>query len=395
MGDRAPYLTSRLQGFGTTIFAEMTALAVEHDAVNLGQGFPDFDGPAEVAEVAVQAIRDGKNQYAPGHGVKPLREAVAAHQERFHGLRYDPNTEVTVSAGATEAICATLQALCEVGDEVIAFEPYYDSYAASIAMAGAVRKPVTLHAPDFSFDPEALEDAVTPKTRAILVNSPHNPTGKVFTRAELEQVADLCRRHDLIAITDEVYEHLVYDVDHVPLASLDGMRERTVTISSAAKTFSFTGWKIGWLCAPPALSTAVRTAKQFMTYANGTPLQFAIAHALQLDDGYFDGLAAGYHDRRDRLVAGLSEVGFDVHVPDGTYFATADIRGLGYADGMRFCLDLPAKVGVAAVPHVVFYDHKEVGRPLVRFAFCKTEAVLDEGIRRLHGLRGPGEREDA
>ncbi len=387
MGDRLPHLTSRLQGFGTTIFAEMTALAVANDAVNLGQGFPDFDGPAEVAEVAVQAIRDGRNQYAPGHGVKPLREAIVDHQQRFHGLTYDPDTEVTVSAGATEAICATLQALCEVGDEVIAFEPYYDSYAASIAMVGAVRVPVTLRAPDFSFDPQALEEAVTAKTRAILVNSPHNPTGKVFSREELEQVAEVCRRHDLIAITDEVYEHLVYDVPHVPLASLDGMRERTVTISSAAKTFSFTGWKVGWLCAPSALTAAVRTAKQFMTYANGTPLQFAIAHALRLPDDYFTELATGYRARRDRLVTGLHEVGFEVYEPAGTYFASADIRPFGYLDGMQFCLDLPSLVGVAAVPHVVFYDDKAAGRPFVRFAFCKSDEVLAEGIRRLHGLR--------
>ena len=383
---RLPHLTSRLQGFGTTIFAEMTALAVRHDAVNLGQGFPDFDPPDAVREAAIRAIRDGHNQYAPGSGVPALREAVAEHQRRFWDLDFDPDTEVTVTAGATEAICATLQALCEVGDEVVLFEPYYDSYRASVAMAGAVERVVTLRPPDFAYDPADLEAAITPKTRAVVLNSPHNPTGKVFSRAELEHIAGLCVAHDVLAVTDEVYEHLVYDGAHVPLASLPGMRERTVTISSAGKTFSVTGWKVGWVCAAPALTAAVRTAKQFMTFTNGTPFQHAVAVALRSDDGYFSGLAADYARRRDRLTAGLRAVGFEVFPAGGSYFVCADVRPLGFGDDVEFCRALPKDVGVAAVPTSVFHVDPRRGRSVVRFAFCKTDAVLDEGIRRLGGL---------
>jgi N-succinyldiaminopimelate aminotransferase len=384
---RLRHLTSRLQGFGTTIFAEMTALAQQYDAVNLGQGFPDFDGPEEVLDAAVDAIRAGHNQYAPGPGIPMLRAAIATHQRRFWDLDFDPDTEVTVTAGATEAICASLQALCETGDEVVVFEPYYDSYRASIAMAGATERVVTLRLPDFAYDAEDLEAAITPKTRLVLLNSPHNPTGKVFSRAELEHVAALCRTHDLLAVTDEVYEHLVFDDAHVPLAGLPGMRERTVTISSAGKTFSVTGWKIGWVCAPPDLTVAVRTAKQFMTFTNNTPGQHAVAVGLGLDDTYFDTYAAEYRARRDRLCTGLAEVGFAVHPPQGTYFVTADVRPLGYSDGLELCRELPAKTGVAAIPHQVFYVDPRRGLPLVRFAFCKTDAVLDEGIARLHALR--------
>lgn len=386
---RQPYLASRLQGFGTTIFAEMTALAVAHDAVNLGQGFPDFDGPPEVLEAAVAAIRDGHNQYAPGTGVPALRHAIADHQRRFWGVEVDPDREVTVTAGATEAIFATLQALLETGDEVVCFEPFYDSYQASIAMAGAVERPVTLRTPDYTFDPDELEAAITARTRLILLNSPHNPTGKVFTRRELELIAALCVRHDLLAITDEVYEHLVFDGEHVPLATLPGMAERTVTISSAGKSFSVTGWKVGWAIAPAALTVALRTAKQFVTYTNGTPFQHAVATALALPDRYFDDLLAGYRERRDRLVAGLEDVGFDVSRPAGTYFVTADIRPLGEDDGMAFCRELPQRAGVVAVPTEVFYRDRSAGRPYVRFAFCKTGAVLEDGIARLATLRGP------
>lgn len=386
MNSRLPYLTSRLQGFGTTIFAEMTRLAVAHDAVNLGQGFPDFEPVPLVKDTAIQAIRDGHNQYAPGTGIPALRAAVAGHQRRFWGLDYDPDTEVTVTAGATEAVCAALQALCEAGDEVVMFEPYYDSYRASIAMAGAVERVVTLQPPDYGYDAADLEAAITPKTRAVLLNSPHNPTGKVFDRDELEHIADLCNTHDLVAITDEVYEHLAYDRDHVPLATLPGMRDRTVTISSAAKTFSVTGWKIGWVCAPPALTAAVRTAKQFMTFTNGTPFQHAIAAALELDDAFYDDLRTSYTARRDRLVTGLADVGFDVFPPAGSYFVTADIRPLGFDDAADFCRDLPAKVGVAAVPCSVFYVDPRRGRHLARFAFCKTGPVLDEGLTRLRRL---------
>ena len=388
MTQRLPHLTSRLQGFGTTIFAEMTALAIEHDAVNLGQGFPDFQAPQVVKDAAMRAIADDHNQYAPGIGLPTLRHAVAEHQRRFWGLTYDPDTEVTVTAGATEAICATLLALCESGDEVVVFEPYYDSYRASIAMAGAVERVVTLQPPAFSYDPTDLDAVITPKTRAILLNSPHNPTGKVFHRGELEHIARLCTEHDLIAITDEVYEHLVFGTDHVPLASLPGMQERTVTISSAGKTFSVTGWKIGWVCAPPALTTAVRTAKQFMTFTNGTPFQHAIVEALHLGDDFFDEFAAGYRRRRDKLVGGLADIGFEVFEPEGTYFVTADVRSVGFDDGFEFCRTMPAKLGVAAVPNAAFYIDPRRGQPLVRFAFCKTDALLDEGLNRLSALRG-------
>ncbi len=384
---RQPHLTSRLQGFGTNIFTEMTQLALRHQAVNLGQGFPDFDGPEFVKEAAVQAIADGHNQYCRTFGVPQLNRAIAAHQERFYGLSYDPDLEVTVLNGATEAIFATLQALCEVGDEVIFFEPFYDSYRASVAMAGAVERVVTLEAPGFGYRPEALEQAFSPKTRAILLNTPHNPTGKVFSRPELEQVAELCRRHDVLAIADEVYEHLVFDGEHLPLAALPGMRQRTITISSTGKTFSMTGWKIGYTCAAPPLTAAIRTAHQFITFCNSAPLQPAMAAALGSGDEYYDRFLADYRQRRDRLCGGLAEVGFDVLTPAGTYFVLADIRPLGWDDDVEFCRMLPAKVGVAAIPPTAFYVHKEAGRHLVRFAFCKTREVLDEGVRRLRRLR--------
>jgi N-succinyldiaminopimelate aminotransferase len=385
---RIPHLNARLQGFGTTIFAEMSALAQRTGAVNLGQGFPDTDGPAEVAEVAIAAIRAGHNQYPPGPGIPELRRAIAAHQQRFHGLTFDPDTEVLVTAGATEAIAATLLALLEVGDEVVVFEPYYDSYAACIAMAGAVRRPVTLRAPDYRFDPERLRAAITPKTRLLLLNTPHNPTGKVFDREELQLIADLCVEHDLVAVTDEVYEHLVFEGEHVPLASLPGMRDRVVTISSAGKTFSFTGWKIGWVCASPPLVTAVRTAKQFLTYVNGAPFQHAVAHALTLGDDYFTGFVADMRAKRDLLVAGLDAAGFRVLPPAGTYFVTVDITPFGETDGLAFCRSLPDRCGVVAVPNVVFYDDVAAGGPLVRFTFCKRFEVLEEACGRLAGLAG-------
>ena len=388
---RQPYLTSRLQGYGTTIFSTMSALAAEHDAVNLGQGYPDDDGPDEVKDAVIAAIRGGRNQYAPGHGVGPLRAAIVDHQRRFYGIELDPDTEVTATAGATEGLCAAILALCEVGDEVITFEPYYDSYVANIAMAGAVRVPVTLRAPDWSYDPEALEAAVGPRTRLIVLNSPHNPTGKVFSRSELEHLASVAVERDLVVVTDEVYEHLVFDGEHIPIATLPGMRDRTVTISSAGKTFSFTGWKIGWMCAAPELSAAVRAAKQWLSFSNNTPGQFGIATALALGDDYYADFRSDYRRRRDRLVAGLREVGLEVHEPAGTYFATADVRPLGFDDGMDFCQRLPAEVGVAAIPNVAFYDDVDAGRPYVRFAFCKSDATIDEAGARLAKLT-PGGR---
>ena len=388
MPERLPHLISRLQGFGTTIFSEMTDLAIRHDAVNLGQGFPDADGPDEVRDAAIAAIVAGHNQYAPGIGVPVLRQAIADHQQRRYGLAFDADREITVTAGATEALTAAITALCEVGDEVIAFEPYYDSYAANIAMAGAVRRPVTLRPPDFAFDVDELAAAVTPRTRLVMLNSPHNPTGKVFTTDELAQIADVCVAHDLLAVTDEVYEHLVFDGRHRPLASFEGMRDRTVTISSAGKSFSFTGWKVGWACASPALTAAVRTTKQFLSFTNGTPFQHAVAAGLGLGDGVLRDLAESLRSRRDQLCAGLADIGFEVFQPASTYFATADIRPLGFTDGLEFCRELPARVGVAAIPIVVFYDDKRVGAPLVRFAFCKSESVIDDGLSRLAKLAG-------
>ena len=381
------YLVERMRPFGTTIFAEMSALAVATGSINLGQGFPDADGPDVVRRAALDAIAAGHNQYAPGIGVPELRDAIRAHQQRFYGLDFDADSEVLVTTGATEAIAASLLALCEPGDEVVTFEPYYDSYAACIAMAGAHRRVVTLRPPDYAFDPGELRAAITPRTKLILVNSPHNPTGKVFDREELQLVAELAQEHDLLVVTDEVYEHLVFEGVHVPIATLPGMRDRTITISSGGKTFSFTGWKVGWLCAQSELVTAVKTAKQFLTYVSGGPFQYAIAVGLQLDDEYFTAFTAGMRDKRDRLCAGLSDAGFDVFRPQGTYFVTADIRPFGERDGLAFCRALPERCGVVAVPNVVFYDDVEAGGPLVRFACCKQPDVLDEACTRLKALR--------
>ncbi|MCA2212918.1 pyridoxal phosphate-dependent aminotransferase [Jidongwangia harbinensis] len=385
-------LVARMRPFGTTIFSEMSALAVRTGAVNLGQGFPDTDGPAEMLAAAADALRGGANQYPPLPGIPALRTAVAAHEERFWGLTRDPDTEVVVTAGATEAVAATILALCEPGDEVVCFEPYYDSYAASIALAGAVRRPVTLRpGPDgrYRFDEGRLREAFGPRTRLVLLNSPHNPTGKVFTAAELGLIASLCQEHDVYAVTDEVYEHLVFSdaaSPHVPLATLPGMRERTVRISSAGKTFSCTGWKIGWATGPAALVSATTRVKQFLTFVNGAPLQPAVAVALGLPDAYFTGFRDGLQARRDHLVAGLTDAGFGVLPSEGTYFVTADITPLGGADGVEFCRALPERCGVVAVPTQVFYDHQDAGRRLVRFAFCKRRSVIDDAAQRLRTL---------
>jgi len=369
---------------GTTIFAEMSALAAATGSVNLGQGFPDTDGPREIAQAAAAAILGGRgNQYPPGPGVPELRQAIAEHQQRFYGLGFDPDTEVLVTAGATEAVAASLLALVEPGDEVIAFEPYYDSYAACVAMAGGVRVPVTLRPPGFRPDLDALRAAITPRTRLILLNSPHNPTGSVFTRAELAVIAGLARERDLLVLADEVYEHMVYTGDHVPIGSLPGMRERTVSISSAGKTFSFTGWKIGWVTASAELVAAVRAVKQFLTFVSGGPFQYAIAEALRMPDDYFAGIGADLRGRRDLLCAGLSEVGFLVYPPDGTYFVTTDIGQLSDADGVEFCRALPHQAGVVAIPSAVLYDDPDAGRTQVRFAFCKRPEVLQDALARL------------
>jgi N-succinyldiaminopimelate aminotransferase len=380
-------LATRLQGLGTTIFAEMSALALRTGSINLGQGFPDVDGPDAVIDAAVEALRGGRNQYAPGLGVPELRLAIAAHQAHFYGISLDPDTEIVVTTGATEAIAAALLGLVDPGDEVVALEPYYDSYAACIAMAGGVRVPVTLRPPGFRLDVDALRAAVTPRTTVLLVNSPHNPTGMVLNGAELSAVADVAREHDLVVITDEVYEHLTYGTaSHVPLATFDGMSERTLTISSAGKSFSFTGWKVGWASGPADLVRAVLTAKQFLTFTSGAPLQPAIASALALPDEYYAGFRASLEAKRDRLSTGLREIGFEVFVPEGTYFVTTDIRPLGFDDGIDFCLRLPERCGVVAIPHEVFYDDLYAGKHLVRWAFCKQDSVLNGALERLQRL---------
>ncbi len=378
-----------MQEFGETIFAEMSALAVRTGAINLGQGFPDVAGPGAMLEVAVEAIRSGEDQYPPGPGLPELREAVAAQRLQRYGLEYDPAAEVFVTVGATEGVAASVLALAGPGDEVIVFEPYYDSYAAVIALAGAVRRTVTLRPVEgrFTFDPDELRAAVGPRTRLILVNSPHNPAGAVFTREELGTIADVCREHDLIAVTDEVYEYLTFDgTEHIPLATLDGMRERTVSVSSAGKTFSVTGWKTGWVTAPARYVRAVQTVKQFLTYAVNAPYQRAAAYALGNELAWVEELRTSLQGKRDRLISGLEAAGFTAYRPQGTYFVQADIRPLGFSDGMDLARALPDKAGVVAIPTQVFYDHAEAGAHFVRFAFCKKDEVIDEAVARLARL---------
>lgn len=387
---RRPLLNRRLAEFGTTIFAEMSALALSTGSINLGQGFPDTDGPEEVREAAVRALRDGRgNQYPPGPGVPELRTAIAEHQKHHYGLSYDPDREVLVTAGATEAIAASLLALVEPGDEVIALEPYYDSYAAGIALAGGTRVPVTLrpHEGRFRLDLDELRDAVTDNTRLLLLNTPHNPTGTVLSREELGEIARLAVERDLLVVTDEVYEHLVFDdAEHVPLAGFPGMRERTVTIGSAGKTFSFTGWKVGWVTANGALVSAVRTAKQYLTYVSAGPFQYAIAEALRLPDSYFDDFRADLRRKRDLLGDGLRAAGFEVYTPQGTYFITTDITPFREKDAYAFCRALPERCGVVAIPNSVFYDDPDAGRSQVRFTFCKRDEILHEAVGRLRRL---------
>ncbi len=376
--------------FGTTIFAEMSALAVEHGAINLGQGFPDTDGPAEVLEAARRAIAEGRNQYPPGAGVPELLDAIAGHQRRFYGLQVDPRREVLVTVGATEAIFATILALVQPGDEVVTFEPYYDSYAASIALAGGVRRTSVLRFPDWALDEESLRSAFSSRTRLVLLNTPHNPTGKVFSRQEIELICALAREHDAWVVTDEVYEHLLFDgAEHVAVAALPGMWERTLTISSAGKTFSTTGWKVGWVTGPAAAVAAVRAVKQFTTYVGSGPFQPAVALGLGLGDEMYAGLAASLQAKRDLLVGGLRAAGLPVAVPAGTYFVIADAAALGATDGLAFCRALPARAGVVGVPVSVFCDDTAAARTLVRFAFCKQDAVLEEAVRRLSALASP------
>jgi N-succinyldiaminopimelate aminotransferase len=395
VGTLSSPLNHRLAGFGTTIFAEMSALAVSTGAVNLGQGFPDSDGPDVVLDAAVEAIRSGHNQYPPGIGTPELRRAVADHQRRFWDLDYDDTTEVLITAGATEALAGALLGMLDAGDEVVLFEPIYDSYQAVIAMAGASFSPVLLSPGDdgrYRFDADELRRAITPRTRLLLLNTPHNPTGKVFTRDELSEIAGLAIEHDLIVVTDEVYEHLVFPGgEHVPIATLPGMRERTLVISSGGKTFNTTGWKIGWACGPVPLVEATKTAKQFLTYVNGAPFQPAIAAGLALGDDFYADLAADLTEKRDRLYTGLVKAGFDAFEPEATYFITADIRPIDPSgDGMAFCRALPARCGVVAIPNEVFYARRQLGHHLVRFACCKSLDVIDEAVDRLATLSDRG-----
>jgi len=373
----------RLDGIPPTIFTTMSALALRTGAVNLGQGFPDADGPPSVLAAAEAAIRSGANQYAPGPGVPALRQAIARHQQRRYGLDLDPDSQVVVTTGATEGIAAALLGLVDEGDEVVVLEPYYDSYTAMIQIAGGVRRPVTLRAPHFRLDVDALRAAVGPRTRFVLLNSPHNPTGTVLTRAELGAVADIAVEHDLVVITDEVYEHLTFDGrEHVPICTLPGMAERTLTLSSAGKSYSITGWKVGWATGPAALVSAVLAAKQWLTFTSGAPLQPAVAHALDAEPDWPLALAADLQARRDLLCDGLERVGLDVRRPEGTYFALTDISALGWKDGMEFCLALPERAGVVAIPAQPFHD-SEAGDQLVRWAFCKEASVIEEALGRL------------
>jgi len=388
---RTPPLAHRLRPFTSTIFAEMTALAIQTNSVNLGQGFPDTDGPPAMLEAAQKAIANGVNQYPPGPGVLELRRAIADQRRRLYGLSHDPDTDVLVTVGATEAIAASLLALVEPGDEVLLVEPYYDSYAASVAMAGAARRSVPLRARAdtgrFELDVDGLRAAVTPRTTTLLLNTPHNPTGTVFTDAELAAVAALAVEHDLLVITDEVYEHLLFDgLAHRPLAGFPGMAGRTLSISSAGKSFSATGWKIGWVCGPAALVAAVRAAKQFITFVGGAPFQPAVAHALNHELDWVARLRDSLQAKRDRLTEGLVDAGFEVYRSESTYFVCAGVRGLGFEDGIEFCRALPARAGVVCVPVQVFADDPTPWRHLVRFAFCKRDEVLDEAIARLRRL---------
>ncbi|MDT7799621.1 MAG: N-succinyldiaminopimelate aminotransferase [Actinomycetota bacterium] len=391
-------LVGKFAAFRSTIFAEMTDLANRTGAINLGQGFPDSDGPSELLSAAAEAVLSGHNQYPPLPGVPALRTAIAEQRAADYGTPYDPDTEILVTAGATEAIAATIAALVPAGDEVLVFEPYYDSYGAAIALAGAVRRTVRLRpvGDRFTFDPDELAAAVTPRTRAFLVNTPHNPTGTVLSAAELAVIAEICERHDLSAIADEVYEHLVFDgVRHIPLASLPGMASRTLTISSAGKTFNATGWKIGWVCGPAPMVAAVRTVKQYLTFAGGTPFQHAVAAVLPDRHRWLDSLRARLTAARDTLRDTLTSTGWRCFACQGTYFLQVDARSVGYGDGTALCHDLATRARVVAIPSGAFYADPASGRELVRFAFCKSPAVIATAASRLAGFAANTHREGA
>jgi len=384
-----PFQIARsLQPFGVTIFTEISRLAAKHNAVNLGQGFPNFDGPDFVKQAAIDAIKAGHGQYARMFGIPELNRAIADRFAQDTGISVDPETEITVTSGCTEAIAASLLGLCNPGDEVVLFEPYYDSYRACVAMAGATAKFVTLRPPDFAVTESALRQAFSDRTRVVLVNTPHNPTGKVFSRAELELIARFAREHDAIVLSDEVYERLVFDDEHISMATLPSMRERTVTLSSLGKTFSLTGWKIGWAITTPELTKGVRAAHQFLTFATATPLQHGAIAAIKAPESYYTNFLAEYRAKRDLLMDGLSRIGFKVYPPKGTYFVVADFTpvGRGFDTDAAFCKHLIEEVGVAAIPCSVFYHRPEDGHKLVRFAFCKTEETLREGLKRMGRL---------
>ncbi len=379
----------RLDGFGTSVFTEMSRLAVEHRAINLGQGFPDFPGPDLVKEAAVRAIHGDQNQYAPSHGTPRLRQAIAATFARTYGRAVDPDTEVTVTSGATEALQAAMLAFVDPGDEVIYFEPFYDAYPAQVVFAGGVPRPVRMQPPDWSFDPDELRRAITPETRAILLNTPHNPTGKMFVRSELELIAELALEHDLLIITDEVYDRIIFDGSvHLPIALLPGMWERTVTINSTGKTFSMTGWKIGFAIAPAPLSASIRGTHQFITFATSTPFQEAMAVALEEAEsqGYYADLAARYTSLRNLLRDALEGAGLPVLPISGSYFLLADVSGLGFADDVAFCRYLASEIGVAAIPPSAFYADPSTAPLLARFCFAKRPETIASAAERLAGL---------
>ncbi len=389
---REPLLVPRMAEHATSVFAEMSRLATEVGAINLGQGFPDTDGPQVLKDAAIAAIRDGRgNQYPPAHGMPVLREAIAGHQRRFYGLDVDPDTEVVVGTGASEVIQSALLALVDAGDEVVVLEPWFDIYAAGISLAGGRRVGVPLTGPDLRPDLDGLRAAVTDRTRVILLNSPHNPSGIVLTPAELAEVARIAIDADVIVLADEAYEHLWFDDHrHVPISTLPGMWERTITVGSGGKSFSFTGWKVGWASGPRDLIAAVRVIRQHLSYVSGGPFQIAMAEGLRLPDTYFDGLRADLAAKRDLLTGGLAGLGLRVLPTEGTYFITTDIRPLGYADGLAFCRDLPGRAGVVAIPHQVFCDDATIGAPYVRWAFCKRTDVLTDALERLeNGLGRP------
>jgi aspartate/methionine/tyrosine aminotransferase len=386
MDDRA---TRRIRGFGTTVFTEMSRLAVQHGAVNLGQGFPDFPGPDFVKEAAKAAIDADLNQYAISHGAPRLRAAIAAAWARDHGREIDPDREISVASGATEVIFDAIQAFMGPGEEVIAFEPFYDSYPAGATIAGGALRPVTLYPPDWRFDPEELRAAFTPRARLLLLNTPHNPTGKVFRRDELTQIAVLCQERDVVALTDEVYDRILFDgAAHVPLATLPGMWERTLTINSTGKTFSMTGWKIGYAVGPAPLNAALRAVHQFVTFATATPFQEAMATALEvaLALGYYEELRAAYARRRELMRVALAGAGLPSLPIGGSYFLMADLSGLGFPDDVAFCRWLTSEIGVAAVPPSAFYQDPARAPLLARFCFAKRDETLAAAAERLAGL---------